>query len=256
LFTVAKLSSGSAVFVSRLGHAKSYDRTQKRQWSPYSASVIRGFAVPGVASVNGPYYDWPFVAGYAFDAWQHNRKVFKAWGFDGPSKGLDKFYSFTCRVTDAVIQCANVLGDSMKYLPKTPSASSHNCGTVHSINPQSYSGGVSVVIEIGSLPCEDAREVIQFALGHVEAAGAAYTFRGPPGWECSRGVFPLPQVRVVSVMTLLPLDVLCDSEGHQQPAHNGRRLLFMTVGLEGTKPSKVAARCSAYRIAAVLFAPH
>ncbi len=48
-----------------------------------------------------------------------------------------------------------------------------------------------VVIEIGKLGCSRARGIVTFALKHVAPGGAAATLRGPKGWECTFGVFPL-----------------------------------------------------------------
>jgi hypothetical protein len=48
-----------------------------------------------------------------------------------------------------------------------------------------------VVVEIGKLGCPRARGIITFALKHVVPGGAAATLRGPKGWECTFGVFPL-----------------------------------------------------------------
>lgn len=62
-----------------------------------------------------------------------------------------------------------------------------SCGTlVVSGKPRT-----EVVVEIGVMGCPNARRVISYALGHVVPGGAATTFRGPKGWACTFGVFPL-----------------------------------------------------------------
>jgi hypothetical protein len=64
---------------------------------------------------------------------------------------------------------------------------SRDCGTV----TVKGSPRTEVVVEIGTLACASARRVVRFALGHVVPGGAAATFRGPKGWACTFGVFPL-----------------------------------------------------------------
>jgi N-acetylmuramoyl-L-alanine amidase len=67
-------------------------------------------------------------------------------------------------------------------------ASIRGCGTV-AVKDEPRT---EVVVEIGRPACGRARHVITFALQHVVPGGAAATFRGPKGWECTFGVFPQP----------------------------------------------------------------
>jgi len=63
----------------------------------------------------------------------------------------------------------------------------HGCGTV-AVKDEPRT---EVVVEIGRSACVRVRHVITFALQHIVPGGAAATFRGPKGWECTFGVFPL-----------------------------------------------------------------
>ena len=124
LDTIARVSpSGSISFPARLGSARSNDRQWVRKWTPYSADVIKGFNVPGVASVNAPgQYDWSFIAGFAHDGWRKHERTFKAWSVDGPGDGFDvvnAFYSFRCKVSGILVTCTNAVGDAIRYRPRT-----------------------------------------------------------------------------------------------------------------------------------------
>lgn len=88
----------------------------------------------------------------------------------------------------AVPLCAAWLAAASAVNAAPPArAASHRCG------PVAVSGKprTEVLVEIGSITCARARSVIEYALGHVRPGGVAVTFRGPRGWECTRGVFPL-----------------------------------------------------------------
>jgi hypothetical protein len=97
-----------------------YDRAWTRRWSRYSARPIAGFNTPGVAAVNSPAYDWAWLAAGVFYAWTQHRTQFVAGSYDGNAAGLSVLTDFRCRVARSVIQCANALGDSMKYVPDGP----------------------------------------------------------------------------------------------------------------------------------------
>jgi hypothetical protein len=76
---------------------------------------------------------------------------------------------------------SNALGEPVGHV------ASRDCGML----AVSGKPRTEVVIEIGRLGCASARDVITFAQKHVVAGGAAASFRGPKGWECTFGVFPL-----------------------------------------------------------------
>ena len=95
-----------------------YDRSWVRRWSAYSTRFTRGFETPGVESVNGGYFDWPFLVAGAYDGWRRGKKAFAATAYDGPVAGLRIFYRFRCTVRAALVTCANALGDSMRYSPR------------------------------------------------------------------------------------------------------------------------------------------
>jgi hypothetical protein len=90
-----------------------------RRWSPYSRHYIqrsREDQVPGVVSVNGPAYDWGWLALGAErlkDGETH--QVGAVDGYTGP--GVGRFFSFTCSRRGALITCRNALGDAMRYRP-------------------------------------------------------------------------------------------------------------------------------------------
>jgi hypothetical protein len=93
-------------------------QTWTRQWSPYSRHFILRSAepqVPGVVSVNGPAYDWGWLAGQA--AGVKAGRTHQADAFDGNDTGLIDFFVFTCSHRRGLITCKNALGDAMRYRP-------------------------------------------------------------------------------------------------------------------------------------------
>jgi hypothetical protein len=93
------------------------DRSWRRHWSRFSHRVIRGVGTPGTASVNGPDYDWSWLAAQARDGWRHQRRSFLALAYDGNSAGFAHFFKFRCRTRRGLVICTNALGDSMRYRP-------------------------------------------------------------------------------------------------------------------------------------------
>lgn len=93
-------------------------QTWKRRWSPYSRHYILRSAerqVPGVVSVNGPAYDWGWLAAQAERVKAGQTR--KAGALDGDSTGLTRFYSFTCSRRYGLTTCRNAFGDAMRYRP-------------------------------------------------------------------------------------------------------------------------------------------
>ena len=93
-------------------------RTWTRRWSPYSRHFIlrsdEGH-VPGVVSVNGPAYDWGWLAGQAEGVKAGHPR--QAGALDGNDTGLTRFFSFSCSRRARLITCRNALGDGMRYRP-------------------------------------------------------------------------------------------------------------------------------------------
>jgi hypothetical protein len=109
----ARLSGTRVVF------SKPYDTTWVRHWSPYSDRYLKrggGFTVPGRISVNGPAFDWAWIALGAHETWKRHRS-FHLQGLDGPWTGLERFFDFTCSVRQNLVSCHNVFGDAMRYRP-------------------------------------------------------------------------------------------------------------------------------------------
>jgi len=94
------------------------DQSWVRGWSPNSHRFLGrggGFDVPGLMSVNGPAYDWAWLALGAHANWKRHR-TFHLDGYDGMGKGLMRFYDFACSVRQNTISCRNAFGDAMKYI--------------------------------------------------------------------------------------------------------------------------------------------
>jgi len=88
-----------------------------RRWSRYSRTVLENRHAPGTASVNSPAYDWGWIA-LGANASKREGRTFTVDGRDGPTNnGLERFYTFRCRVTGRLIGCTNQLGDSIRYRP-------------------------------------------------------------------------------------------------------------------------------------------
>ena len=89
-----------------------------RHWSRYSSRFPAVFNAPGVASVNGPAYDWAWiVSGAYYNGSQRHHSSFTDVGYDGNSTGLLRFYRFHCHVRGPLIYCANAFGDAIRYKP-------------------------------------------------------------------------------------------------------------------------------------------
>lgn len=94
-----------------------YDTAYVLKWSKYSSRIIGGFQTPGVASVNGPAYDWAWLAAGAYYQWVQHKRTFVAGSYDGNAAGFGKLEDFRCQAGGTVVRCTNALGDSMTYLP-------------------------------------------------------------------------------------------------------------------------------------------
>jgi hypothetical protein len=93
-------------------------KTWTRHWWPYSRHFILRSdeaQVPGVVSVNGPTYDWGWLASQA-GAIKAGRTR-QADALDGNDTGLTRFFIFTCSRRASLITCRNPLGDAMRYRP-------------------------------------------------------------------------------------------------------------------------------------------
>jgi hypothetical protein len=93
-------------------------QTWTRRWSPFSRHFILRSdepQVPGVVSVNGPAYDWGWLAGAAADIKAGQTR--QADAYDGNDTGLTRFFIFTCSRPHNEITCKNKLGDAMRYRP-------------------------------------------------------------------------------------------------------------------------------------------
>jgi hypothetical protein len=106
----ATLAYGRVVF-SRI-----FDTAWIRRWSPYSRHFLTDFDVPGSASVNGPAFDWAWLAQGAHADWQRHTS-FHENGYDGMSRGWSRFFDFTCSVRGSLVTCVNAFGDAMRYRP-------------------------------------------------------------------------------------------------------------------------------------------
>lgn len=97
-----------------------YAVTWKRRWSGFSSRYTRrrGAAAmaPGTASVNGPAYDWAWLAGCAHEIRTGQTRSCDA--YDGQGGGWSKFFQYHCeRETLNLVTCRNSLGDAMRYRP-------------------------------------------------------------------------------------------------------------------------------------------
>jgi hypothetical protein len=111
-------SANATLSGSRVTFPKNYDTSWVRHWSPYSKHYLvrgGGYTVPGLISVNGPAYDWAWLALGARAYWKHHR-TFHLDGLDGMGKGLMRFYDFTCAVQQNMVSCHNVFGDALRYI--------------------------------------------------------------------------------------------------------------------------------------------
>jgi hypothetical protein len=108
----ARLSGGHVVF------PRHFDKRWARHWSPYTRLYLEkgGFTLPGRVSVNGPAFDWAWLALGAHDKWKHHR-VFHLQGYDGHWTGFERIFDFTCTVRQNLVSCRNVFGDAMRYIP-------------------------------------------------------------------------------------------------------------------------------------------
>jgi hypothetical protein len=92
--------------------------TWTRHWSPYSRHFILRSdesQVPGVVSVNGPAYDWGWLAVGAGGVKDGETRRVDA--LDGDVSGLTRFFFFSCSARAGLIVCRNALGDAMRYRP-------------------------------------------------------------------------------------------------------------------------------------------
>jgi hypothetical protein len=114
-FTTTTNEAGDVVVSIGCLHRQSW----VRRWSPYSRHYIqrsREDQVPGVVSVNGPAYDWGWLAlGAERLKDRETHQVGAVDGYTGP--GVGRFFSFTCSRRGALITCRNALGDAMRYRP-------------------------------------------------------------------------------------------------------------------------------------------
>lgn len=91
------------------------DTKWARHWLPYSRRFILRSDEPqveGVISVNGPAFDWGFLALCA-ERGTPRRCVDHA----GNSSGLLELFAFRCSGAAVLVTCTNALGDSMRYRP-------------------------------------------------------------------------------------------------------------------------------------------
>lgn len=105
--------SNGVIWVNRVS-AESWTR----HWSPFSRHYILRSnepQVPGVVSVNGPTYDWGWLASGAEGLEDGTTRQVD--GFDGNDNGLTRFFVFTCSRHGGLITCRNRLGDAMRYRP-------------------------------------------------------------------------------------------------------------------------------------------
>jgi hypothetical protein len=167
LSTVADISRVPVSFLGRLGSFESSDRVWRRRWSSYSSRPIRGFSTPGTASVNTPFYDWAFIAGAAYEGWKNNRTLIRVWGYDGPSRGLEKFYSFMCRVQVSLVTCTNALGDAMRYKPPTVRV------------PSAVTPGKHLTVRVSGFPAH-SRVRIQFGVDYKPPQNCCASYPTPP----------------------------------------------------------------------------
>jgi hypothetical protein len=111
-------SATATLFDGRVVFPKNSDQAWVRRWSAYSRHyLVRGgaYTVPGLISVNGPAFDWAWLALGAHANWKHHR-TFHLDGYDGMGKGLMRFYDFACSVRQNTVSCRNVFGDAMRYI--------------------------------------------------------------------------------------------------------------------------------------------
>jgi hypothetical protein len=89
-----------------------------RRWSRWTHRALPGADSPGTSSVNGPAFDWRWLAGGAYDGWRRGRKSFTVNAYDGYSTGLHRFFDFRCVVRGELVTCRNAFGDAMRYRPR------------------------------------------------------------------------------------------------------------------------------------------
>lgn len=105
--------SNGVIWVNRVSA-----ETWTRHWWPYSRHFILRSnepQVPGVVSVNGPAYDWGWLARGARTL--KDGDTHQVDGLDGNDTGLTHFFIFTCSRSGSLITCRNALGDAMRYRP-------------------------------------------------------------------------------------------------------------------------------------------
>jgi hypothetical protein len=113
-FARASLSHGRIVF------SKVSDASWVRRWTKFSGRFLRRGGVkvvPGLASENGPAFDWGWLALGVEANWKRHRP-FHLYALDGPGGWPKRFFDFTCTVRNTLVTCTNSFGDSMRYLPE------------------------------------------------------------------------------------------------------------------------------------------
>ena len=93
-------------------------RSWTRRWTPVPARVVRSFGAPGTASANSPAYDWAFLIGFAYDAFERHKLPAASVAVDGDRSGMpDAMFRFRCSLDGRLITCTNALGDALRYTP-------------------------------------------------------------------------------------------------------------------------------------------
>jgi Tol biopolymer transport system component len=100
---------------NRVVFLKPSDTAWRRRWSAYSASYLRGFQIPGQASVNSPAFDWAFLAKDFEMRLKRQTKSFSGVAYDGDSAGFERLFVFNCAVSRTLLTCRNSLGDAIRY---------------------------------------------------------------------------------------------------------------------------------------------
>jgi hypothetical protein len=88
----------------------------RRKWTGYSASPLRGFNMPGKASVDTKYEDWAFLAAGVYYDWRQHKHFAVVGSYDGQGLGFERFSNFSCRIGMKLISCRNAFGDAIRYL--------------------------------------------------------------------------------------------------------------------------------------------
>jgi hypothetical protein len=86
-----------------------------RSWRPVAKATLAQFHVRGTAEVNGPAFDWAFLAAGA--ASPRKERTFQLSSLDGYVTGFEHVLFFTCTARRGVVTCTNAFGDAMRYRP-------------------------------------------------------------------------------------------------------------------------------------------